>query len=196
MNDNFLNELKGYFKKVVLGLIGFVVTFFLITSIFAAVLTYVDLPDSAVTVMSMATIAISNIVGAFIASKLNGKFGAIIGAVFGSLTFLVITIISLAISKDSVTIIQLSTQERKGHRKTPQDLGSAHLSAFTLLRWFAISTGVIGAEPLKPPSWSEYSCGGSACLENTSVAGRSSYTFFCPSKFLFIVPSSFVPTAL
>ena len=107
MNDSSLNVFKGYFKKILLGLIGFVVTFFLITSIFAAVLTYVDLPDSAVTVMSMATIAISNIVGAFIASKLNGKFGAIIGAVFGSLTFLVITIISLAISKDSVTIMTL-----------------------------------------------------------------------------------------
>lgn len=107
MNDSSLNVFKGYFKKILLGLIGFIATFFLLTAIFAAVLTYVDLPDSAVTVMSMVIIAVSNIVGAFIASKLNGKFGAIIGTVFGLVTFLIITIISLVISKDSVTIMTL-----------------------------------------------------------------------------------------
>ena len=107
MNDSSLNGFKGYFKKIFLGLLGFIALFFLLTSVFAAVLTYVDLPDSAVTVMSMVIIAISNIVGAFIASKLNGKFGAIIGAIFGLLTFFIITAISLAVSQDSVTIMTL-----------------------------------------------------------------------------------------
>ena len=35
-----------------------------------------------------------------------------------------------------------------------------------------ISTGVIGAEPLKSPSWSEYSSAGSACyLKNYARQG-------------------------
>ena len=49
------------------------------------------------------------------------------------------------------------------------------------------SSGVIGAAPLTTASWCDYASAASACLENTSVASRFSYTFFCLSRLPFII---------
>ena len=102
MNGNA--NIAGKVKIFAIGLAVFIVTNLFFTSIFALILTYFDLSDTATVVMSVVSLALGSLISGFITAKINGSNGLLYGLLSGIVAFLLVLIVSLILNFGAFSI--------------------------------------------------------------------------------------------
>ncbi|MBQ2676647.1 MAG: TIGR04086 family membrane protein [Clostridia bacterium] len=92
------------FKPILWGVLAGAVVTVIFMFLFAAVLTFSDMSDSAAAVMSMISLAVGSLAAGFVASKLFGKNGLFVGVATGAVLFIIVMIVSMLLSSTGFTI--------------------------------------------------------------------------------------------
>lgn len=101
------NWSKNVLKSILISnLIGIICSFLLIT-LFAVILSMCDFSENMSAYMSIAIVGVSAYFVGFFAAKIYGKRGFLIGVLSGIVYYIFFTIIAIAISKDSLSLMFL-----------------------------------------------------------------------------------------
>ena len=100
----------GFYGSAAVGAAVGAVTTFAVLALMALILSVVDLPESAPTVMSTVALALGAAAGGFAAAKRNGRRGLAVGLVSGAILFLVFAVAALAVGSEvsAVFIVRLA----------------------------------------------------------------------------------------
>lgn len=98
---------KLLIKPLIFGFIFSLITTLVFIIIFAITATNINLTDNTLLILSLTSMNLGCFIGGLTSGKISKEKGFIIGAINGFIVFLLITIISLILNKNSITIITL-----------------------------------------------------------------------------------------
>ena len=100
-------DFRTLVKPVIAGLILGAVVTFLMLMLLAVLLTVKDFPASAAVAFSSIAAGIGAFFSGFLAARIVGRKGLMIGGLTGILLYLIVTLISLAVSAADFTLLSL-----------------------------------------------------------------------------------------
>lgn len=109
MNDNKFFENRDYpiYKPIIIGIIAGSIATAVVLLIMALILTLWDFSPDAAVPMSSIALAIGSFTAGILASKLYRRKGLLLGLLTGLFLFMIITLISLAVSKTGFSLFTL-----------------------------------------------------------------------------------------